>query len=113
MRKKEIVLACILPIIVTIVIGIYLNIAETWAHRAVSLNHWTGGVAVARPSTLDVLGNRAASADSKDFSTLRLGASDVYVVAPSGASPKLATGCLALSSPDALGLPAPRVLTRD
>lgn len=90
MRKKEIVLTCILPIILTIVIGIYLDIAKTWVHGAISLNHWTGGVVVvACPLTLDVLGNRAASADSKDFGSLRRGASDVYAVAPSGASPNL------------------------
>jgi hypothetical protein len=90
MRKREIVLACILPFILTIVIGIYLNIAKTWAHGAVGLNYWTGGeVAVACPPPLDVLGNRAAPSDSKDFGTLRRGTSDVYVVAPSGASPNL------------------------
>lgn len=47
MEKKEISLTCILPIVLTIVIGIYLDIAETCGRRAVSLNHWTGrGVAV-------------------------------------------------------------------
>lgn len=90
MKKRKIVLTCIFPIILTIVIGIYLDIAETWAHGAFSLNHWTGGgVAVVCPPTLDVLGNRAASADSKHYGTQRRGASDVYAVALSGAPPNL------------------------
>ena len=53
MTKKESVLSCIFPIILTIGIGIYLNIAETRAHLALSFNHWTGGgVAVARAHPL-------------------------------------------------------------
>lgn len=90
MRKKEIVLACTFPFIITIGIGIYLNIAETWSRRAACLNHWTGrGVAVAYSPTLDVLGKRAACADLKDFGLLRRGTSDVYAVAPSVAPPNL------------------------
>ena|SRR5215213_671329 len=109
MRKKEIVLKCILPIILTIVIGIYLNIAETWVYRAAGLNHRAGeGVAVKCPPTLDIPGNRAASADARNFGALRRGASDVYAVAPSGASPNLATGRRAPSSSDAPGRAALR-----
>jgi hypothetical protein len=92
MRKKEILLTCILPIILTIILGIYLDIAERRAHEADSLNCWTiEGVSAACPSALAVPGNRAASTDSKDFVTRRRGVSDSYAVALSDATRNLLT----------------------
>ncbi len=88
MTTKKVALTCIIPIILTIVIGTYLKTAGAKAHGTVGLNVETYGATLMTPPTeSDVLRNRAAA--SKDFGAPRRGHSAVAAVTPTGASPNL------------------------
>jgi hypothetical protein len=89
MTKKKVMPVCVLPIILTIVTGNYLDIAKARARRSRSQPpDWRDSYGRC-PTRTGIPGNRAAFADSKDFRAPPRVASEADKVSTSGASPNL------------------------